>query len=446
MQQKTGGTNLGLIAVFALPLLLVTALLQMSKRYVDVFEGGENLDELVKQAKAAGYPFEASELPIQKVPDSNNGYIPLKKYFLDKKNPVPKQSDEQGDFAQLEKKELHPNVAELIRRAKIVAAKTQFDAKRDYEQGWSIDYSDSPAFTKIIKALCFDAGHRARYGDPVGGINSLRLARNVILQLSQDPEHIGVLTSVACQNIYYFAVADMAQRVRHNSASLDELFALVANDFPLQPLESGLKLEFYQGLAMLRNYTPREVFIEGGDFSFSGEKVEYRPKIRTGLPSSTVNQALLAKVIKRYLDYDAVRKSESNGKRAAEIMDQIAENAQLSISERLVGPMSPTYSNLEATRRKPADFRRLCLWAIQIAKDYPNGFPETLPAQPSAVPGGKLMYTKFGDQFAVYSTGADKVDSGGYVQKDGKLNPNRGDDFGFAVPIKPPQTPDPRDI
>jgi hypothetical protein len=436
--------NFKLIVVFAVPLLFVAALLQMSKRFVDVLDGDSNLEALVAQAKAAGYPFEASELAVHGVPDSNNGYIPLKQLFLNKQNPLPKDTREVTDYWLLGKRELDPNVAELIRRAKVVAAKTQFDAKRDYDQSYNLQFPEYSYYKSVTNALAYDAVHRARHGDDEGAARSLELARNAALQLSEDLPYIGALVNVSCQSIFYRAVGNVAHEMRGRPASLKKLLPLIEAEIPVTPLGSTLHLEFYGALSMLRNYSGAEMLrmYDIGAMD-SVEEAESKPLVRGGLPKSAVNRSILTKVIQRYLEYESIYKTEPDRRQAVEKMALVADRAYLTVSDGLVRTLAPSYGQADIAYRKPLVFREFARWAIEIAIAHPNGYPETLPSRPDPAFGGTLQYRKFGPYYTLYSTGLDKVDNGGQYADVGKSNPEKGDDFGVYFPIKPTGPPKP---
>ncbi|HLO97440.1 MAG TPA: hypothetical protein VK171_02495 [Fimbriimonas sp.] len=436
--------NLKLIAVFAVPLLLVTALLQASKRYVDVFEGDENLDELVKQAKAAGYPFEASELAVKGVPDSNNGFIPLKKYFLDKKNPLPKKTDDIQNYWELDKPTLSPEIAELVRRAKAVGSRSQFDAKRDYDQGFALLFPEYAYLKTVGRVLAYDAAHRARHGDDEGAIQSLRLARNSALQLSADKPLMGVLANLACQSIFYWGVGNVAHEMRGRPASLQKLFLLVNEEIPTSEIQDSIKCEFYLLLAWMRNANPKEMLGVGGESSESDvfglsmyDLNTSTPLVRTGLPKSTVSQSLLAKAIEKFLKNEAEGASDPNKADSESSLDRDYYTSLLRFSERFVDQIPAAYPEAARARLKPAAWREFARWAIQIAIDHPNGYPKTLPSRKDPSMGGTLHYRKMGNYYALYSTGPDKIDNGGPWIAAGESNPDEGDDFGFSIPVKP---------
>lgn len=436
---RAGGINFALIAIFAVPLLLITGLLQASKRYVDVLDGGENLEALVKQAKEAGYPFEASELAVKGVPDSNNGYIPLKKYFLDKDNPVPKGISETSDYSFLDKKELDPNVAELIRRAKLVAANTQFNNNRDYDQSLALLYPEYAPLKSITRALAYDAAHRARHGDDAGAIQSLRLARNPALQLSNDKPLLSVLVNVSCQSIFYRAVGNVAHEMRGRPSSLKKLFALTEQSIPTVDFEESMKVEFYLALSFFRNSNPTQYAFANLEEMYNSfdKALQSDSLIRQGLPKSAIAQSLLAKYIRQTLELRATRKKTPN--HLVETISQ--EEANLikpeKISQRILTNLSPYYADAGSEHLLLPSYRELARWAIQIAMDHPNGYPETLPSRSDSALGGTLRYRKQGKYYSIYSTGLDKTDNGGPWNAVGESNPDKGDDFGMFLPIKP---------
>lgn len=426
--------NLKLIAVFAVPLLFVTALLQASKRYVDVLDGGEDLEALIARAKAAGYPFKASEIATKNVPDSNNGYIPLKKLFLVTENRPPKLPADIFEEKHLNDPNRPAAVVELVERAKKVAAKTQFKADHDYDQPYEDYYPEFTATKDVVKALSFDAQFMARHGQVEKSLQSLRLARNVPLQLSEDPSRIGMLVSVALQQIYYAAVCRVAYELRHNKGALTHLQQLTNDAIPVSTATQNFHHDFYYSLAILRNFKSNAVIAVAGGFEEVPENSELASQVvREGLPKSSINRALLAKMIRRHLEFDAIRAKHPDPAEASKAMDALVADSQQTISEAVIGVMAPLYSQSDLSRNKVGVYQEFARWSIQILLDHPNGLPESLPPRPDKNLGGTLHYMKKDVGFFVYSTGGDKTDSGGPVDEQ---NWDRGDDFGLYVTVQ----------
>lgn len=451
-----GSASPTMLAIFAIPLLVIAGMLQYSKKFVDVFDETDNLEARVKEAKKQGFPFNASEL-AKKGAEKDNSYPALKSLFLNKDLPVKDaHSLEVSNYWEIEKPNFSPDFKDFLFRAKEVGKHKRFDAGYDYDQNFSLLLPEYSKLKLVQRALVYEAVHSAKHGQVEKAFASLDNARNICIQFADENLLIGAMVNVSCQSAYYRGLADVGIALRDNPEAQTRIQTLLNEDLPAPNIEQGLKSDFFAILAFLRNFEQAggtEALIGVNSYS---NYIPPAPEnlVRGGLPRSAAAQGLLSKALKHYLTLAEIARTEPNPQIAGEKMDKYIASLDMQLSNLLSMVLAPVYSQSGASILRPRTSKAMAEWSLEIDQKYRGKYPESLPSRVDPGFGGTLNYRLIdAKHFIVYSSGQNKVDNGGpsgYRQvKKTTLGNNPTDDFGNVYPLiaksKPgePSSPEP---
>lgn len=105
--------------------------------------GRQRLDGQIAEAKAVGYPFTASMVDREPIPDQENGFVTLQAEFFGSDTSWLKSLLEQKDSAwNLEQQTLSPITKHFIEKSRVVGAGTKFDSKRDFDQSFTPKFNE----------------------------------------------------------------------------------------------------------------------------------------------------------------------------------------------------------------------------------------------------------------------------------------------------------------
>ncbi|HLO98108.1 MAG TPA: hypothetical protein VK171_05910 [Fimbriimonas sp.] len=440
---KTLTQKLMLTAVFAIPFCLIGYLLFRLIPLLGVLQEADKLSARIERAKAVGFVLSADELQPKGVSDADNGYITLTTAFgfTDKfATPKIRQLDY---FTGFEAKVLPKEVVEEIAKAKLVAAKTKYDAKRDYDLGYEMLFPDMSALKYVVKLLCYDALHQARKGDAARAIESLQHAKNVLGLIKQDQSMVAGLVTFSCAGTLFRNASWVAYDLRDNTTACKQIREFIQSTEPSFPFLTSMKAEFYSGLALARNYTGFEdsMKILGGkieDEEAIEESQKGRNLVREGMPQSAVASGLFSALVDHQLKvYDLATNKDLRPYEFLRALEELESNIEMSFRTAWVNSAGFGISTQVGGDLRTRSYQDLAAWAAQIMETYGSKFPVALPPRDQSIYPGKLSYSKTQKGFVVYSWGEDGKDGGAPTfTPEGKANFN-GDDFGLSFPMPP---------
>lgn len=434
---KAGGINLGLVAIFGLPLLLIAGLLQSSKKYVDVFDAADDLEAKVAVAKEQGFPFSAEKF-AKDSEGKTNGAPLLKKYFMDSDRPIAKEYLEIFERGTPTPPELKKGVETIVGYAREVAACEVFDPKYDFDLGYSLLLPEYAHVKRVVQVLAYDARRAATAGNEKRALESLKAARNMCVQLGNEQVLIGMLVNIACQSIFYRSFAEVGIEFADRPGMQKDLKDLVSNPIPIPKMEDGLHADFYSALSFLRNldrYGGLAPAINIHSDGTSTEENKSIPLVREGLPKSAAAQSMLAKVLGHYQKLVEIVVNEPDPVEAGRQMDDYARQLDRTLANLFSEILMPVFSQASVARAKPQTLHAMAEWAIDIETKYRGKYPSSLPNRVDPGLNGQLIYRKIGDQFLLYSTATNRVDDGGPGNYNSKKN-RFTDDYGLVFPMK----------
>lgn len=438
-QKPAGKPKLQLVVValiVACPILLVGAILQKSKAVVDVFDEQHTLEARMAEAKKEGFLFESKDFQPVDVSPAENGYLPLKEYFLDTRvNPNSKEFDELTARKLIFEKELPEPITNTIVIAHEVGQHTKFDAKRDYDLGYWLLLPEFRWMRISVSALCYEAIRLAHHGHYDEAKQSLEHAQNISSQISEDPTFIGRLAHIRLLQVIYDGIAQSVIASPNPEQCDNVLKSLWEAPPKVQPIAASLRFELFSMLSVLRNYEQLgglktvEVLVESGE----GEPINSEKMVRTGLPTSAVARGMFSKSVAICLELNKIAKSNRPLVEIGTEMDRVVDSQKKSYASLFSSIVFPVYQQAAVAELRPMLNRELGKWAVSIwlkSKSVPNSVPSKIdPAF-----GGSLVYRKFNGGFCLYSTGPNKRDDGGpsIVQT---IKGAKTDDMGMIFPF-----------
>ncbi|HLO97438.1 MAG TPA: hypothetical protein VK171_02485 [Fimbriimonas sp.] len=437
LRPKAGGINLGLVAIFGLPLLIIAGLLQSTKKYVDVMDEADQLEARVEVAKKQGFPFTAAELAKDSAGKTNSAPL-LKEYFMNSDRPIGKEYMEVIDRGTPTPPELKKGMEIIVGYAHKVAACEVFDPKYDFDLGFSLALPDYAYLKNVLKVLSFDARQAAIAGNEARALESLSAARKLCEQMGDERPLIGMLVNIACQGIYYRSLAEVGIEFANRPDVVSKVRDLMQDPIPVPKIDKALHMEFYAALAYLRNLDRMGGLAPAANIYSNGIPAQEdlsKPIVRGGFPKSAAAQGLLAKALQHYQNLVEIVLTEPDPVVAGKKMDQYAMQLDTSVANLFSGILLPVFSQASSARAKPETYHAMAEWAVDIETKYHGKYPESLA--PRTDPGlrGQLIYRKIGDQFLLYSTAENRVDDGGPSNHNAKKN-RFTDDYGLMFPMK----------
>lgn len=425
--------NRKLIAIFVIPLALVSVGLVASKKYIDVFGSQDELKKKVARAQKIGLPFTAQELRAS--------FTSHPRVTLGEDVDISKASEEVSQELRAPKKlsspKINDDLASQFKYAALAAQSTTFLDARDFDSYDYVDVYSGPR--QACKLIVYKARHQATHDDLNGAIDTLKLIPNLFKQMKEDPHIMGLLVNVSMQVEMCRGIAEVSAAAKRDRKAQQRLLDLVNEDWATQSLKHALKGEFYMQLRALRNELPQ--VLESNLPLLSGPEMSKldssRPPQKIGLPPSTVAQGLLSRLLDYYLEVYKVLTSRSDPADTQLLLEAIADDfAEPSTANRFVGSIADNASAALAVYPRQASWKAITRWVIEIHRDYGGKFPATLPTRDDPGLGGQLQYRRTVQGFKVYCTGEDETDS----SADRPANSPIGrDDFGIEFPRAVPK-------
>lgn len=408
----------GIAVCFSVPLLIAMGFLMKARTSEKILDQEDHLESRIAQAEKLGYSMNPSSFKFEAVPDGQNAAILLDKYFV-KKDPAFQEARKevaQGTMADL--KPMTPRIRELIARAKEFTNRPKFQLAsiRRFKEKItvddltaSVDFPCYAALKEAAKVLRYDAVYQARQGNANAAIESLLQMRKIADLMKDEPSLIEMLVNVAIQSIADRTAEEIAYHLRSDAKVLDRIAKIVAKPMPLPNMDDIQKFEYF---------------------------ISTRLYMLEGLPKEVIYRSSLAIVVDFFIKQDAVMKSEKDPVEAAKKIKLLAEEGQ-DASKVLKDTVSLVDSSYLFTPQRAASRRAMTAWYLEIERTSKGNYPPGhAPQEDPGFPGGKLIYKKTKDGFALYSTGPNKVDDKGpsRMQQDGSTT----DDFGMSYPPRPP--------
>lgn len=429
--------KLKLVAVIGIPLGLVAFVVGRMLPLISVLKEADHLEARLTRAKTLGLIIDPTALNPSGIKDSDNAYLVLKEQFQIV------EGWEAPDFPELasnDQSELRTELADAIKKAKLVADKPLYDAKRNYDKGYAMLFPDLEGLRFVNKVLCYDAVHSARKGNANDALASLTLARNVLNLVRQDPNMVAALCSTACATQLFRSASLSAFELRKQQDACKQIEELVLSVDPVAKIDRVISSELCASLALARNYPGLKESIalvgqmETRQTPAITNGVPKGELVRSGLPGSKIASGLLSSFANFHLNVYELHTAEPLGLsllNQVKALDAGIETDLKSGWTRVVGPGWPM---LVSAQLKSLLRRDMAKWSAEICGLYGPHLPASLPPRKESVYGGKLSYAKTSDGFVVYSWGEDGTDGGPPTLKPGAKADFNGDDFGMQFP------------
>ncbi len=426
---------------------------------VDFGTEARNADKAAADYRAAGLPWEAKDLapnpPVK--PEDNAATLIIRASKLPGDGLDSNLFDlvAAADKGQWEKVDAGlKNHADLLSLAEQAAEKPRVDFGRDYDLGANLLFPEYAACKRCVRILSIRAQWRAAKHDVKGAIEDLSHGFRIASVLKDEPLIIGMLVSVADQAITLSAVRKCAALLKDDPSTLSQIGQIIARESHTPDFEKSLRGEMYMGLAMLRNVDQyggamnllKSFGNDGSSKQNSVPPLDPAKLVRTGLPTSTIARALIARHMEVWTN--AKRKMDlhpGDPEGVARELDAINKDIDdhPTASNMFLLVIFPVFSQVgSAIVRDVADTRVTeALVAALIYRSKHGAFPNKIEDLPGkwidpfdATP---LRIARIGDSFRIYSVGPNKKDEGGQYRKE------TGHQFDDIIAAYPPHKPTP---
>lgn len=437
------GTRKWVIGCSALVLLSCAGLGAVVLQVVDFPVVAMRSDKVAAEYRAAGLPWEASDIVPKFEPADNADPAFLAE--MEKVSRWPGSGMKAVEdamnlydyaVAARELKALEPEIAkfEAASQAKIIYFEKEWDLG-----GYAL-FPEYAKFKTAVKLLTWRAEVKAKNGDLDGGLEDLKTSYRLGNRIGEGNILISMLVGIACHAITARAAenvaainpgdADWIQRVRDEVATWESSLEF----------ETALRGEAYMLMSMVRNIDDRHLYF----INLNSEVPKPRPEklIRSGFGVGTVRRAYQTRVMESYIDLQKIYTDQSvplpeMGKRIDDYLRSGIKRGRM--SDRIVDYAFPIFNQAGFALAKDLCLTQMLDVVLRAAQykakhgKFPTSWAELGGAQVKDVVGNELMKLKVVDGvFVIYSVGPNGVDDGGF---DGKFR--TGDDFFVQYPPKP---------
>ncbi len=384
-----------------------------------------SFDRAVARYRAAGMPWTADEVILNKVPadkDAGPRLFALAAKFkakepswlLQRTGPLtPKQADELEAFLAPQNKLLDEYRA---------FAHLDCNWDKDWDEGANLLIPELSPLKAMTRTLAARMELRSYRGDIKGSLQDLRLGARLVRQPGRSFLAIGMMVEAASRSIVIQAAQRSASLHLSDPEVLKEIASAVEDLRPPKDLAGAWRPEAYMGVAFIRNASWQELAWVvsggelGGDQNF--QKVEM---VRTGGPRSTLARVMAIPFLKYWSEYgEQVRARDSSLDSLLEITQIIDAKAakRTGLNERFLELFSfELHRIVEGAIKSEADFRNL-LAALRLAELRAGKGSVTQTELANLLPEDPFTHQPMkaelkGGAIKLWSLGPDKTDQGG---------------------------------
>lgn len=390
-------------------------------------------DAVVKEYRAAGLPWEQSDLRTE-FPDDQNGTADFEKAIAlahGKIDTLQKQVSElmaakKFDEAAVLLRE-NKGVLDALRRA---SGYEGFDFDRDWDLGPRILFPEYAMSKSGVKMLSHQALISARAGNLNAALSDLRSAFQLGNTISREPTLIALLVGIANQSISLRGALDVAALRPKDAAWIARVRKEVETWECELDFARAMEGEAYMGLSAMRNFRGNALvaarsltFEDGADTSDSfTEEI-----VRTGMPKGMTNTAFAVRLLEAHIYFrKEIDASNGNWTEVSRKMDDYALKLHappLKASQLMNRILFPVFVQAgvatDGAYFRPGAARGVLQAAEIRAKtgQYPKdieklGFEIIDPAT-----GLNAVYKVSGSTVMIYSVGGNGKDDGGERDK-----------------------------
>ncbi|HWD39127.1 MAG TPA: hypothetical protein VG944_09790 [Fimbriimonas sp.] len=392
------------------------------------------LDATVQAYRQAGLPWEAKDLPsVPHVPLDQNADFLIQECMNALDHDVDGLEKQAEDLAQDGKfdqaaKLLSPFYAQAkLAKEAVRMGKIRFE--HDWDEGPRVSFEELETYRRLAKLLSYRALSEASHGQTDAAIDDLRTARKLQDWCSQGADLMPYLIQMAVTVILDRAEQRCAAIWAKDSAALNKLENLEEEPRVKPDLTKALHGSAFWLVTSCRNFDVLGglPLIKGLKNDEPDPRPNYSPKQlkRSGLPDDPTARAYLDRVLRFWIDADAIIKSEQDDPRKiAPKMDQLVAkySKSHSASDAVLSVELPAYTGLfPAVMRWTADAAVTKALVKAMAIHAETGkFPPSI----SQIPGDwidpcgeKPLHLKLqSGGIRIYSVGPNGKDDGGVTQ------------------------------
>jgi hypothetical protein len=415
----------GVLGVPCIGLIAVSSFFGL--RYVDYWPASGELDETVVRYKAAGMPWEASDL-FQGGDQSKGNAAPLirkaikplsRSEFRKPSDAIRKQLD-QADYAGALKS--IRAFASALEAGKQASKFSRLDFERDWDMGPALEFVENDGLKNLVKLLAFRAEAKTGLNYLSGAIEDLRAARQISILAGQDPTIISLMIRLSAEGTVYEGVRRCASILRGRPIELQQLMGCL--DMPVQEpnLFFAMRGEAYMGISTIRNLRLHKSANEQEADQNTKQKINPKELIRTGVPEGTIARAHLARVLQHWAQIKTLHDQfQSDYSILTPELKDLSENwdKKPGLSYLMSIIMVPILTQVpQAITNREADRRatRTLIWAMNqhsLTGKWPVSIDKLPEWAKDPFTGRPLKIKLDRNRLAVYSVGSDLNDDGG---------------------------------
>lgn len=389
---------------------------------------GDDLEKLMAQAKAAGFPMSRDEAypPATGKPEDNGAvdFLAGQDLLQAKFGPGTDGATHlanwrKGGLSETERARLlklaEPGLAKI--RASLAKPYIRFD--KDFDQGTFMEFPETSRYKTGVNLLLLSAEAAADHGDFDEALRTLGEFVKLDHEFTKNALMIQALMSMATR--YYFDVTlrHVAGKMIDDPKRMEKLANLVASLPRSLDSHKVLTEEFYTTLALGRNLSQmggakaveslKRVDNKVGDLLPKGDKL-----IRIGLPKDDYSRAQLREAVEIYLQIDRVlqdRKLDVTDRlerlkriftdltRSTATMDQLAQ-VTLSIGKQVF----PAFEKVRGNAAVEEAYMKVMLFRAKQGR-FPSSLKEANAVVADPFFDGPLNYFPQGDGFTLMTPG-----------------------------------------
>ncbi len=405
--------------------------------FVDFPITARKVDKAVADYRAAGLPWEASEI-MTPVADHENAAIELNRAWelmADEKLAHASQrlqtAINSGDRAKTVHilREVDPLLDILTKASK----KPKLDYKRDWDKGFDLEFPEYTLAKEGVKQLSYRAIFRAQNQDLDGALSDLTTMNRLANLQPHEPALIPLLVGIACNAIYLRTAEKVAYAIRKDRAGLKRLEETVTNLSFNHDFKEAMRAEAFLGVAFVRN-APAGVIFDPDEFMNSYSNPQ--ELVRSGVPQGAVKRAYLVRHIQAQLFFQEVlSRSDLTPREKAHKIDLYFEKIgkpipQMSQFGNYI--IIPTVGQSAVALERTATQKQLTLALIRSVDfhrqhgRYPKDLGEISATSITDPFGHGAMIKEAGGVFFIYTAGLNQQDDGA-----------QNDDWVVQTPPKP---------
>ncbi len=319
-----------------------------------------------------------------------------------------------------------------------------YDAKRDWDRGFSLVYPEFALSKSWVKLLCLDARCRSRSGDADGAIQRLEAARKLGALTSQDPTLISLLVGVAVEAITLRAAGPVASDLAEDPSALKALQKMLKQTEWSPNFARTFRVEAYVELATMRNLSAKDIYNQYRWKDYINLP-ESQYKIKDGLPTNPPAKAVAAESMRFWNEFTPRIVSGESDIKLARDMDSggATYTGDFNIPKSLALTNQPVYAPTFEARDKMLTERMTLnsFIAVLIYRNEHNRWPANVvsagltPAETTDLAvKAPLGYRASGKEVRVWHVDRDRVDNGGRTPQEASAAKATGFDAVYMHP------------